>query len=111
MVVNPLLFICTYYLVITIYTLYVVIFRFEIEDVAEPDCHDHQENVSGQVDLTVHSFGYNTVEAVPMTVYYRDSGGAEGKTRPTLDNLRRREKQQVEPVQVHLVCTICLIIT
>ena len=90
------------------------VIRFEIEDVAEPDSHDHQENVSGQADLTVHSFGYNTAEAVPMTVYYRDSGEAEGKARPTLDNLRQRERQQVEPVQVQLfalsVMVLCNII-
>ena len=42
-----------------------------------------------------------------MTVYYRDSGEAEGKTRPTLDNLRQRERQRVEPVQVHVVSTMC----
>ena len=77
-----------------------MVFRFEIEDVAEPDQHDHQLSVSGQGDLTVHSFGYNTAEAVPMTVYYRNSGEAEGKVRPSLDNLRQREKHKDEPTEV-----------
>ena len=74
--------------------------RFEIEDVDEPEHQDHQLSVSGQADLTVHSFGYNTAEAVPMTVYYRNSGEDEGKARPSLDNLRQRERQQAEPTQV-----------
>ena len=76
--------------------------RFQIEDVDEPDHRDHQLSIgAGQADLTVHSFGYNTAEAVPMTVYYRDSGEDEGKARPSLDNLRKAEiKQQPEPTQV-----------
>ena len=80
-------------------------YRFEIEDVDEPDSHDHQQSATGQADLTVHSFGYNTAEAVPMTVYYRHSGEGEGKARPSLDNLRRRDRQQAEPAQVY--CTVC----
>ena len=77
-------------------------FRFQIEDVDEPDHGDHQLSISaGQADLTVHSFGYNTAEAVPMTVYYRDSGEDEGKARPSLDHLRQAEiKQQPEAIQV-----------
>ena len=85
---------------VTIYTR----IRFQIEDVDEPDHQEHQLSISaGQADLTVHSFGYNTAEAVPMTVYYRDSGENEGKARPSLDNLRKAEvKKQLEPAQVSL---------
>ena len=38
------------------------------------------------------SLGYDTAEAVPMTLYYRDSGeqGGGGKARPTLESLRER---------------------
>ena len=86
-----------YYTVLILFS-----FRFQIEDVDEPDHGDHQLSIgAGQADLTVHSFGYNTAEAVPMTVYYRDSGEDEGKARPSLDNLRKAEiKQQPEPIQV-----------
>lgn len=38
-------------------------------------------------NATITSLGYNTAEAVPMTVYYRKSG--EGSSRPTLDDLRQ----------------------
>lgn len=73
------------------------IHRFEIEDVEEP----HLTHVSAPTDpnVTISSFGYNTAEAVPMTVYYRKSG--EGSTRPTLDDLRqgRAEKPPQEQLQ------------
>ena len=68
--------------------------RFEIEDVEEPSHHiseqDHGTSDGG--DLTTTSFGYNTTEAVPMTVYYRHSAEDEGKPRPTLDHLREGRK-------------------
>lgn len=38
-------------------------------------------------EMTITSLGYNTAEALPMTVYYRKSG--EGSSRPTLDDLRQ----------------------
>ena len=39
--------------------------------------------------LTATSLGYSTVEAVPMTVYYRNTAGPGGepKRRPSLDYL------------------------
>ncbi len=41
---------------------------------------------TGTGDLTL---GYNTAEAVPMTLYYRQSADtADNKPRPTLDHLR-----------------------
>ncbi len=48
-------------------------------------------------DVTITSLGYNTAEAVPMTVYYRKSG--EGSSRPTLDDLRHGRKEPAETQQ------------
>ena len=65
--------------------------RFEVEDVVDDATH-----VSISVDpvspseRAQHSFtslAYNTSEAVPNTVYYRDEEN-EGKARPSLDTLR-----------------------
>ena len=58
--------------------------RFEIEDVEEP--HLTHTSIQGDPNMTVSSLGYNTAEAVPMTVYYRKTG--EGSSRPTLEDLR-----------------------
>ncbi len=65
---------------------------------------------AGQGDLTVHSFGYNTAEAVPMTVYYRGSGEDEGgKSRPSLDHLRHAGiKQQPEAIQVEIIVIVII---
>jgi hypothetical protein len=65
---------------------------------------------AGQADLTVHSFGYNTAEAVPMTVYYRGAGEDQGgKARPSLDHLRHAEmKQQPEAIQVVIIIYITI---
>ena len=73
--------------------------RFEIEDVEETDgqSHDNQQSLTGQADITVTSFGYNTAEAVPMTVYYRHSAENEGKPRPSLDYLRERKMDMPPP--------------
>ena len=53
----------------------------------------HTSTTPGDPNVTISSLGYNTAEAVPMTVYYRKTG--EGSARPTLDDLRqgRTEKQ------------------
>ena len=76
-------------------------FRFQIEDVEETHLVSHQNSLTeNMADITISSLGYNTAEAVPMTVYYRKSG--EGNTRPTLENLRqgRTEKPTVEQLAV-----------
>ena len=73
--------------------------RFQIEDVHEelsPSAVTSSSAPPGSSptrhETTISSFGYNTAEAVPMTVYYRDDKeeGGGGKTRPTLDYLRER---------------------
>ena len=73
-------------------------YRFEIEDVEEPHLV-HTTSALADPNVTISSFGYNTAEAVPMTVYYRKSG--EGSSRPTLDDLRqgRAEKPPQEESQ------------
>lgn len=73
--------------------------RFEIEDVEEP--HLTHTNAQADPNVTVTSLGYNTAEAVPMTVYYRKSG--EGSSRPTLDDLRHGRVEK--PPQVELQAT------
>ena len=53
---------------------------------------DQQPSSPPRHDTTITSFGYNTAEAVPMTMYYRneEEEGGRSKTRPTLDYLRER---------------------
>ena len=72
-------------------------YRFQIEDVQEETSPSIAPSTSQIFSPTQHestftSFGYNTAEAVPMTVYYRDNNedGGMAKSRPTLDYLRER---------------------
>lgn len=74
--------------------------RFEIEDVEEP--HLTHTSVPTDPNVTISSFGYNTAEAVPMTVYYRKSG--EGSSRPTLDDLRHGRVEKQVQLQASGVC-------
>ena len=61
-------------------------YRFEIEDVEEsPVTTDPQRSLTSNADVT---FGYNTAEALPMTVYYRHATEDEGRPRPSLEYLR-----------------------
>ena len=60
--------------------------RFEIEDVEEsPATTDPQRSLTSNADVT---FGYNTAEALPMTVYYRHATEDDGRPRPSLEYLR-----------------------
>ncbi|XP_064390223.1 solute carrier family 12 member 3-like isoform X2 [Halichondria panicea] len=60
--------------------------RFEVADVDEVPPGEMDVPPTGTGDLTL---GYNTAEAVPMTLYYRQSADtADNKPRPTLDHLR-----------------------
>ena len=58
---------------------------------------DQQPSSPPRHDTTITSFGYNTAEAVPMTVYYRneEEEGGRSKTRPTLDYLRERSGSNI----------------
>ena len=62
--------------------------------------------MADNANVTISSLGYNTAEAVPMTVYYRK--GEEGNRRPTLEDLRhgRMEKPKEEQVVVRTLCMI-----
>ena len=64
--------------------------RFQIEDVREEPLSPSPRKGTTSA---VTSLGYDTSEAVPMTMYYRDGeeeGGGGGKARPSLDYLRDR---------------------
>lgn len=79
--------------------------RFEIEDVPEDSSHlNNPTSPTENPNVTISSLGYNTTEAVPMTMYYRKAG--EGNTRPTLDYLRQgRTNPPPEPEQ-NVVCSL-----
>ena len=49
---------------------------------------------------TITSLAYNTSEAVPNTVYYREDDVGEGKHRPSLQAL-----QLGKPLHLNKVCT------
>ena len=76
--------------------------RFEVEDVEEHQPTDPQHSLTSPADITVTSFGYNTAEALPMTVYYRHTVEDEGRHRPTLDNLHEGRGQLQLPAKSSL---------
>lgn len=85
--------------------------RFEVADVEEGPPPESDHTPSGTGDLTHTSFGYNTTEAVPMTLYYRQSSGTgDMKPRPTLDHLREGRSEAVDSggVEEVRVCVVCI---
>ncbi len=60
---------------------------------------------TGTGDLTL---GYNTAEAVPMTLYYRQSADtADNKPRPTLDHLREGHTDTMtQALTPQVACTL-----
>lgn len=109
--------------------------RFQIEDVHEelspsvPDASTGASSGGGvagsssvtspQHDNTISSFGYNTFDAVPLTMYYRhgDEEEVRGKARPTLDTLRERSGSNVPGLEqplplirhVYILYTHCIL--
>lgn len=81
---------------------YLPLCRFEVEDVDDP-FHKPPTSSEQVVSTTSHHTaasiggGYNTSEAIPKTVYYRDQDDDKGLPRPSLDalhDLRRTDDTQ-----------------
>ena len=64
---------------------------------------DPQRSVTSNADVT---FGYNTAEALPMTVYYRHASEDDGRHRPSLEHLR--DGRVEVPVQDSGVRRLCV---
>lgn len=65
--------------------------RFQVEDVDEvPQQSFTAEPTSPSGQHTITS-SYQTSDAIPNTVYYRDQEEGKGKSRPSLDALRQGE--------------------
>ena len=80
--------------------------RFQIEDVEEhPHSGDHQFSITTPGDTTITSFGYNTAEAVPMTVYYRHAAEDDGRNRPSLDYLHEGRMPALQEPREGEVCS------
>jgi len=73
--------------------------------VEELTSHQNTVTTENMADYTISSLGYNTTEAVPMTVYYRKEG--EGNARPTLEDLRQGKKG-VPRREVGGSCIVCV---
>jgi len=57
---------------------------------------DPQRSVTSNADVT---FGYNTAEALPMTVYYRHTSEDDGRPRPSLEYLHEGRVELHVPEQ------------
>ena len=82
--------------------------RFAVTTVKSEETDDFEANDNAtQCSSTAgNTIGYGTHEAVPMTVFYRNEfsqfqGNIKGKSRPTLDQLRKGFESNSPEMQVH----------
>ena len=82
--------------------------RFEVEDVDDELPGNVAAGDSANTSATqntITSLAYNTSEAVPNTLYYRDDAVGDGKHRPSLEALQLGKPLRINEVSVYLMYT------